>query len=249
MEEVSKVGETINANSITETEVLGRSFSIYGDLENPLFMAKDVANWIGMSNVTDMISRVDEDEVTKLNLGGLQGECNMLTENGLYEVLMQSRKPIAKSFKKEVKKVLHELRTKGEVRVNYDIPQTYSQALMLAANQAKQIEEQNKLIEEQKPKADFYDAVTGSKDAIDMALCAKTLNMGIGRNRLFDFLRTRLVLDRNNIPYQKFIDRGYFRTIEQKYTKPDGTTCINIKTVVYQKGMEYIRNLIENAGR
>ena len=131
----------------------------------------------------------------------------------------------------------------------FSIPQTYSQALMLAAKQAEQIEEQNKLIEEQKPKADFYDAVTGSKDAIDMALCAKTLNMGIGRNRLFEFLRTRLVLDRNNIPYQKFIDRGYFRTIEQKYTKPDGTTCINIKTVVYQKGMEYIRNLIENAGR
>ena len=73
MEKVSKVGETINAKSITETEVLGRSFSIYGNLENPLFMAKDVANWIGMSNVTDMISRVDEDEVTKLNLGGSQG--------------------------------------------------------------------------------------------------------------------------------------------------------------------------------
>lgn len=135
------------------------------------------------------------------------------------------------------------------LRTKFDIPQTYADALQLAANQAKQIEEQTKLIEEQKPKADFYDAVTGSKDAIDMALCAKTLNMGIGRNRLFDFLRTRLVLDRNNIPYQKFIDRGYFRTIEQKYTKPDGTTCINIKTVVYQKGMEYIRNLIENAGK
>lgn len=73
--------------------------------------------------------------------------------------------------------------------------------------------------------------------------------MGIGRNRLFDFLRTRLVLDNRNIPYERYIDRGYFRTIEQKYTKPDGTTCINIKTVVYQKGMEYIRNLIENAGR
>ena len=135
------------------------------------------------------------------------------------------------------------------LRTKFDIPKTYADALQLAANQAKQIEEQNKLIEEQKPKADFYDAVTGSKDAIDMALCAKTLNMDIGRNRLFDFLRTRLVLDRNNIPYQKFIDRGYFRTIEQKYTKPDGTTCINIKTVVYQKGMEYIRNLIESAGK
>lgn len=136
-----------------------------------------------------------------------------------------------------------------ELAKSLPIPQTYSQALMLAAKQAEQIEEQNKLIEEQKPKADFYDAVTGSKDAIDMALCAKTLNMDIGRNRLFDFLRSRAILDRNNIPFQRYIDRGYFRTIEQKYTKPDGTTCINIKTVVYQKGMEYIKSLIENAGK
>ena len=135
------------------------------------------------------------------------------------------------------------------LRTKFDIPKTYADALQLAANQAKQIEEQNKLIEEQKPKADFYDAVTGSKDAVDMKECAKILNMGIGRNRLFEFLRSRSILDRKNLPYQIFIDRGYFRTVETSYTKSDGTNCINIKTVVYQKGMEYIRNLIENAGK
>lgn len=250
MEELKLVKKEVQ-QIINTSIICGYTFDVYGNVENPLFLAKDIALILEHSDVTMMLKCVDEDEkLTQTILrGGQRRLMNMLTENGLYEVLMQSRKPIAKSFKKEVKKVLHELRTKGEVRVNYDIPQTYSQALMLAANQAKQIEEQNKLIEEQKPKADFYDAVTGSKDAIDMAMCAKTLNIGIGRNRLFDFLRTRLVLDRNNIPYQKFIDRGYFRTIEQKYSKPDGTTCINIKTVVYQKGMEYIRNLIESAGR
>ena len=51
--------------------------------------------------------------MTKLNLGGLQGECNFLTEDGLYEVLMQSRKPIAKQFKKEVKKILKDIRRHG----------------------------------------------------------------------------------------------------------------------------------------
>ena len=68
--------------------------------------------------------------------------------------------------------------------------------------------------------------------------------MGIGRNRLFEFLRSRSILDRKNLPYQIFIDKGYFRTVETSYTKADGTNCINIKTVVYQKGMDYIRKLL-----
>lgn len=98
---------------LNEQEVLGKHFKVYGNADNPLFMAKDVAEWIELSNVTDMVSRVDEDEVTKLNLGGLQGECNFLTEDGLYEVLMQSRKPIAKQFKKRIKEILKTIRKSG----------------------------------------------------------------------------------------------------------------------------------------
>ena len=59
---------------IKEQQVLGRNFVVYGSVENPLFKAKDIAEWLDLTNVTDMISRVDSDEVTKLNLGGLQGE-------------------------------------------------------------------------------------------------------------------------------------------------------------------------------
>lgn len=98
---------------LTKAEVLEKEFTLYGTIEEPLFLAKDVAEWIGLSNVSDMISRIDESEVTKLNLGGLQGECNFLTEDGLYEVLMQSRKPIAKLFKKEVKNILKSIRING----------------------------------------------------------------------------------------------------------------------------------------
>ena len=65
-----------------------------------------------LSNVSDMISRVDEDERSKFNLGR-QGDGWFLTEDGLYEVLMQSRKPIAKQFKKGVKQILKEIRTTG----------------------------------------------------------------------------------------------------------------------------------------
>ena len=69
-----------------------------------------MAEWIDNSNVTMMLKSVDEEEVTKQSLGGQQGICNFLTEDGLYEVLMQSRKQIAKAFKKEVKKILKQIR-------------------------------------------------------------------------------------------------------------------------------------------
>lgn len=96
------------------------------------------------------------------------------------------------------------------------------------------------------PKAVFYDAVTGSDDTIDMAQAAKVLNMGVGRNTLFKLLREKNVLQSNNIPYQQFIDKGYFRCIESKYDAPDGSTHISIKTVVFQKGLDFIRATIEN---
>lgn len=97
------------------------------------------------------------------------------------------------------------------------------------------------------PKAVFYDAVTGSDDTIDMAQAAKVLNMVVGRNTLFKLLREKNVLQSNNIPYQQFIDKGYFRCIESKYDAPDGSTHISIKTVVFQKGLDFIRATIENS--
>lgn len=116
---------------------------------------------------------------------------------------------------------------------NFVIPSTFSEALMLAAKQAEEIEEKNKLLLEQTPKVEFYNAVTGSEDTIDMRTVATVLNMGICRNKIFEVLRDKRVLDRKNMPYQKYIDLGYFRTVETQYTKSDGTNCINIKTVVF----------------
>ena len=110
---------------------------------------------------------------------------------------------------------------------------------------AAQLEEKEKQILLLKPKADFFDAVANSKDAIDIGKAAKVLNYGKGRNTLFGILRQSGILDRNNIPYQEYIDRGYFRTIEQKYTKPGGETHISIKTLVYQKGLDYIKKVID----
>lgn len=130
-------------------------------------------------------------------------------------------------------------------RQKFQVPTTFAEALRLAAEQQEKIEEQQKLIEVQTPKAEFYDEVVDSKDAIDMQAVAKVINMGIGRNKLFEFLRNNKVLMQNNQPYQYYIDLGWFRVIESKYTKPSGDICINLKTVVFQKGVDGIRKLIK----
>ena len=116
---------------INEQVVLGKVFRVYGDLENPLFLAKDVAEWIEYdgTSVSSMCKLVDEDEVVKIfcTLSYSNncpkpviptGSANrlFLTEDGLYEVLMLSRKPIAKQFKKKVKEILKGLR-KGELQI------------------------------------------------------------------------------------------------------------------------------------
>lgn len=108
-----------NLQIINQQIVLGKEFKVYGDFENPLFLAKDVAKWIEHSNPRMMLKNIDEDEKVVNNaytLGGNQEQW-FLTEDGLYEVLMQSRKPIARQFKKEVKKILKHLR-KGEIQIN-----------------------------------------------------------------------------------------------------------------------------------
>lgn len=127
------------------------------------------------------------------------------------------------------------------------LPQNYEEAL---EHLLIQVRENKKLIAENKvlqPKADFYDAVTQSEDTIDVGEVAKVLVIkGYGRNNLFKFLREQNVLIHNNQPYQKYIDNGYFKQIEtQWYDRKAEMTHIGLKTVVYQKGLDFIRNLIE----
>ncbi|MCU9808339.1 ORF6C domain-containing protein [Paraclostridium sp. AKS46] len=97
---------------IDKRELLSKEITTYGDLENPIFLAKDVANWIEHTDLSRMVNLIDEDEKLKrtLYVSGQRREMWFVTEDGLYEILMQSRKPIAKKFKKEVKQILKELR-------------------------------------------------------------------------------------------------------------------------------------------
>lgn len=119
-----------NALAIVATrKISGKLFTIYGDAERPLFLAKDVAEWIEHSNHRVMLDSVDDDEKVKkaLPVNNPYGGCQIeeqwfLTENGLYEVLMLSRKPVAKQFKREVKRILHEIRTTGRYAVQPELP-------------------------------------------------------------------------------------------------------------------------------
>lgn len=151
----------------SNVSVLGKSFNIYGDYENPLFLAKDVAEWIeyaktggGFYDVSRMVGTVDDDEKMKIaatnilrsgpeaEIGTFNQESWFLTENGLYEVLMLSRKPIAKQFKAEIKKLLKGLRTKQLVVV--ELPSSddeliaYAQRTIKLAQEKKQLEAQLK---------------------------------------------------------------------------------------------------------
>ena len=117
---------------------------------------------------------------------------------------------------------------------------------------AKEYEEKQKAlaqVTEMKPKAEFYDDVTGSTDTIDIGSVAKVLNIpNMGRNKLFSFLRENKILNKRNEPYQEYVDKGYFRQIETSW-EHNGTTHINLKTVVFQKGVDYIRQLVLKKGR
>lgn len=103
----------------------------------------------------------------------------------------------------------------------------------------EQIGLQNKELLEEK-KTNWI--VTSSDDLFEMAEVAKVLNYkGFGRNKLFQFLRDLEILRYNNQPYQKYVDAGYFKQIEQNFDDGYGNQKINLKTVVTQNGINYIR--------
>ena len=156
----------------------------------------------------------------------------------------------------EIKKNLapRTLALKSEVEnatTSLDIEEMTVKVLQYHMAEAERLRIENERQREQlaieAPKVDFYNAVTGSKDTIDIGEAAKVMAIkGIGRNKLFELLRDKGILMQNNQPYQKYIDAGYFRTIESSYTTPDGMTHVNIKTVVYQRGLDYIRKMVTN---
>lgn len=147
------------------------------------------------------------------------------------------------------RKYFIECEKKAKEKQSFSLPQTFAEALRLAADQQEQLERQQKQLDEQKPKVEFFDAVAESKTAIEMKAVANTLHFkNVGRNKLFAILREKKILMGNNMPYQRYVDCGYFRTVEQKFSTLDGEVRVSIKTIVYQKGVDFIRKTLKGMG-
>ncbi len=238
---------------VDERIVLGKEFKMYGTITSPLFLARDVARWIEHSNVTVMLRNLDNAEKvvislpTKHCLEGLQGntEYTFLTENGLYEVLMQSRKPLAKKFKDEVKHILKQIRLTGgyvsqgreEQMVDFYFSQ-FSDDIKLSM--VKELQQKNAQLQE------FYDDLMSTQGLLDMNTVAKELE--IGEYALFAYLRGKKILfynkDMVNVPYERFRKEGKFKVKET----PCHDGKIRNVTYVTRKGLDYIRRVMRKDG-
>ena len=220
---------------IYNQEVLGQEFKIYGTKEEPLFLAKDVANWIEHNKPNEMIKNVDEDEKLKaiITHSGQGREMWFLTENGLYEVLMQSRKPIAKQFKKQVKQILKQIRKTGgyiPVAEDEDDATIMARALLLAK---KTIDNKNEELDEKKKELEdknrFINQIAESRNSLLVREVAKIIsksdsNILIGEKRLYEKLREwGWVTYKGTEPKQYALDRGYLEVKEGTVTNQSGT--------------------------
>lgn len=215
----------------------------------PWFVGKDVADSLGYSNSRKALSDHVDDEDKRQGDGvtirdpiGRKQNPTIINESGVYALVFGSKLESARKFKHWVtSEVLPSIRKTG----GYSVPKTYADALMLAAEQAKRIEEQQRTIAEQKPKVEFYDTAMSADTSFLMGDVAKILGLRYGSVTLFGKLRKAEILQKDNTPYQEYMNRGYFKVVEHPYTTNHGEHFVNKTTRVYQKGMDFIRKLLK----
>lgn len=250
---------TTNVVLLSTQLILNREVNVYGDFENPLFLAKDVAGWIeysqngaGSYKVSEMLQQVDDDEklMTTMLVSGQNRNVWMLTENGLYEVLMQSRKPVAKQFKKEVKVMLNTIRRHGiyatPEKLYELLAKPESMVIILTELQKERALRHNaeNQIRELRPKAELMEKVLDCDEMIDIGQTAKILELPFGRNTLFVKLRGKgIFFKHRNEPKQEYIDKGYFTLKEKVIEHNDHDSFTVVKTLVTQRGLEFIARL------
>lgn len=256
---------------IDEREILGKQFRVYGDFENLLFLAKDVAEWIdyskksnGSYDVNSMLRMVDEDEklVRKISVSGQNRNMWFLTEDGFYEVCMQSTKPNAKIFKKEVKKILKTIRKTGMYMTDnvWDTitnnPEKLGEVLInygKVKRELEHLEEENQiqkqLIAEYKPIKEYVDTILSSEDtmtitqiAADYGLSAYELNKTLNEQRVIRKVGGQWIL------YAEHMNKGYTKSETITVKKKNGTEKVVPNTKWTQKGRLFVHNLLETLG-
>lgn len=260
---------------ISKSTFLDKEIDVWGSVEHPLFRAKDVASWLGIKNVPDLVKRIDNEEVHRLNLCGLQGETWFLTEDGLYELLMQSRKPIAKQFKKGVKQILYEIRTKGGyiATTQNDTPATILARAMKVADEViaehekriKELEEQGRrqeIVIEQKdaqidaqdkqikiaaPKAEYYDNTLASKTCITTTQVADDLHI-TARTLNAKLKDLGIIYSQSGQWHLKMPYKGWnlAGTRTYNYQSSNGETLTSTTLVWDQRGKRFIIALYNN---
>lgn len=262
------------ANQISvlkQTELCGQQFMVYGSAQEPLFLAKDVASIIEHSDVSTMMRAVDEDEklIQTILVSGQNREVWMVTENGLYEVLMQSRKPIAKQFKKGVKTILKEIRTNGGyiATSQEDTPELImaralqvaqttiekhnARIMQLEAENAKinkvaeQAEEQvlqlSETVASMKPKADYCDIILQSRETVAITQIAQ--DYGMTAKALNILLRNFGIQHKvagQWVLYAPYLPLGYVQSESIPITHTDGRKTIKLFSKWTQKGRLFL---------
>lgn len=224
---------------------------------NPWYVLKDVCNVLGIKNATDVTKRLDEDEVTRFNLGGLSGESNIVSESGLYSVVLRSDKPEAKVFQRwNRKEVLPTIRKHGAYMSHEVIEKTLSDPDFIIRLATDLKEERSKRVEleiknsELQPKALFADSVSASHTSIligELAKLIKQNGVDIGQNRLFEDLRNDGFLIKRkgadyNMPTQKSMDMMLMEIKERSITNSDGSVRLTKTTKITGKGQIYFVN-------
>jgi len=177
----------------------------------PFFVASDVAHNLGYRMASDMTRRLDQEDRGTRSVRTPSGEQDMtvITESGLYEAIMGSQIAAAKDFKRWVtREVLPQIRKTGAY---HSVPQTFAEALQLAADQARTIETQALQIESAKPAVAFMDEYVEAKSTKDISTVGKTL--GMAPKEFFAKLSDMGVMFKRGgdwLPYQEHLDAGRF---------------------------------------
>lgn len=249
-------------NEIQRFDFKGAALRTLTDEEGePWFVAKDVCDILGMSNPSMAVIALDKDEVAQIDPKDYLGSenrsnqaVNIVSEPGLYKLIMRSRKPEAKEFQRWVThEVLPQIRKTGgyiPTSESDSDEDTMARAVLVAQKTIKQknqqIAEQQRRIVELEPKARFADAVAASDDTCLIGELAKMLlqnGIPVGQNRLFRLLRAEGYLGKSgsnrNMPTQRAMELGLFRIKETTVTHADGHTTVSRTPKVTGKGQRY----------
>lgn len=237
-------------NEIQQFDFKGAALRTLTD-ENgePWFVAKDVCDILGLENSRKATAELDPDEKNTVTISdGIPGNPNktIISEPGLYKLIMRSRKQEAKEFQRWVThEVLPSIRKHGAYMTQQTLDKALTSPDFLIQLATKLKEEQEK-VKELEPKARFAGAVAASDGTCLVGELAKMLRqngLDIGQNRLFAKLREDGYLGKTgsnrNVPTQRAMDLGLFRIKETAITHSDGHVTINITTKITGKGQTY----------